>query len=89
LHGLLTGITKIEVLGYETLQSLGASPLKQVFTAGGGAQNATWTTMRAIALNCPVLTATNPEAAYGNALLAQRGSLETWAIHAATDSTTP
>lgn len=77
LHGLLTAMTHIEALGYSTLQTLGASPLKRVFTAGGGAQNPTWTTMRAIALNCPVLTASHPEAAYGSAILAQGGSLET------------
>lgn len=38
LHGLLAGIARIEALGYQKLQELGASKLKRVYTAGGGAK---------------------------------------------------
>jgi sugar (pentulose or hexulose) kinase len=38
LQGLLWGIARIEQRGYDLLQRLGASPLKQIYTAGGGAE---------------------------------------------------
>jgi D-ribulokinase len=46
LHGLLAGIAKIEARGYQLLAELGATPLTTVYTAGGGAQNQTWTQIR-------------------------------------------
>lgn len=42
LHGLLESISRIEKLGYQKLQSLGADRLTRVYTAGGGAKNLTW-----------------------------------------------
>ena len=47
--------------------------LPQVFTAGGGAANDVWTSMRATRLGVPVLPSPHMEAAYGTALLAMRG----------------
>ncbi|MBV5260281.1 carbohydrate kinase [Synechococcus moorigangaii CMS01] len=73
LQGLLEGIARIEAQGYHTLAALGAPLIKRVFTAGGGAKNLTWTKIRARYLGCPVLISPQPEAAYGSALLAQRG----------------
>ncbi len=73
LQGLLAGITQIEVLGYQKLQALGASSVQRIYTAGGGAKNPIWMTMRQQALSCPVLRSPQPEAAYGSALLAKRG----------------
>lgn len=72
LHGLLEGMARIEAQGYQLLQELGATPLKQVFTAGGGAANTAWTQIRARHLNVPVLRSPQTEAAYGAALLAKR-----------------
>ena len=71
LHGLLESIARIEALGYQRLQELGASKLTQVYTAGGGAKNATWQTIRQHRLQVPVISATHTEAAYGTALLAK------------------
>jgi sugar (pentulose or hexulose) kinase len=71
LHGLLESIAKIEKMGYEQLQKLGSSPLQQVYTAGGGAQNLVWQKIRARQLQVPILPSPHTEAAYGTALLAQ------------------
>lgn len=76
LHGLLEGMARIEAQGYQCLQALGATPLNQVFSAGGGARNATWTAIRQQHLSAPVTTAKTTEAAFGTAYLAQTG-LET------------
>ncbi|MHB0986103.1 MAG: FGGY-family carbohydrate kinase [Sulfuricella sp.] len=73
LHGLLEGMARIEARGYRLLQELGATPLVSVLTAGGGAKNPTWTTLRARIMGVPVQAARFTEAAYGTALLAARG----------------
>ncbi|WP_309731061.1 FGGY-family carbohydrate kinase [Chamaesiphon sp. OTE_75_metabat_556] len=73
LHGLLTGIAKIEAHGYQLLAELGATPLTSIQTAGGGANNPTWTKIRQRYLPVPISISQHQEAAYGTALLAQRG----------------
>ena len=42
LHGLLESLGRIEAQCYHLLTKLGATPLVQVRSAGGGAQNDTW-----------------------------------------------
>lgn len=71
LHGLLEGIARIEALGYRRLADLGATPLREVLTAGGGAQNEAWTNVRSRLLQVPVLPSPHTEAAYGTARLAR------------------
>ena len=73
LHGLLEGITRIELRGYRLLQELGATPMVSVLTAGGGAVNSAWSAMRSRLLGVPVQPSSRVEAAYGTALLAARG----------------
>jgi D-ribulokinase len=73
LQGLLTGIARIEAQGYQLLQELGADQLTQVYTAGGGAQNSTWQTIRQNLIGVPIVPAIQQEAAYGAALLALSG----------------
>ena len=73
LHGLLESLGRIETRGYGLLVELGATPLRQVETAGGGAKNAVWTAIRRRLLKVPVAQATHTEAAYGSALLARDG----------------
>lgn len=70
LHGLLESMARIEAEGYRLLQALGATPLKRVSTAGGGAQNAAWTALRTRQLGVPVVRSQHPDAAYGTASLA-------------------
>ena len=74
LAGLLASMARIEAQGYEKLQELGASNLTKIYTAGGGAQNDTWTKIRQNKLQSPVLVAKETQAAYGTALLAMQGS---------------
>ncbi len=73
LHGLLESMARIEAQGYQRLESLGASALKRVLTAGGGAKNVSWMAMRQRQLRVSVMQADQTEAAYGTALLAMRG----------------
>lgn len=73
LHGLLESLTRIETQGYRLLEQLGASRLQQVFTAGGGAKNEVWQTIRQRQLQVPVGRSPQDEAAYGTALLALGG----------------
>ncbi|MEO0769272.1 MAG: FGGY-family carbohydrate kinase [Cyanobacteria bacterium J06649_4] len=73
LYGLLDAIARIESEGYQKLQNLGAPMLTQVYTAGGGAKNHTWQSIRQQRLRVSVLPAAQTEAAYGSALLARDG----------------
>jgi len=70
LHALLSGISRIEALGYQRLQELGAAPLRQVYTAGGGAKNEVWMRIRSHHLGVPVMASSQREAAFGSAVLA-------------------
>ncbi len=71
LHGLLESMARIEADGYKLLQELGASPMQQIYTAGCGAKNQTWTKIRDRYLQIPMQQAIQTEAAYGAALLAK------------------
>ena len=70
LHGLLESMSRIEGLGYQKLQDLGANKLSCVYTAGGGAKNNVWSKIRQRHLRVPVRVTANTEAAYGTALIA-------------------
>ncbi|MBE9193828.1 carbohydrate kinase, partial [Synechocystis sp. LEGE 06083] len=71
LQGLLEGLARIEAQGYAKLQALGATPLTKVLTAGGGAENIIWQTIRQNLLQVPVQKSIQSEAAYGSACLAR------------------
>jgi sugar (pentulose or hexulose) kinase len=73
LHGLLESLARIEARGYALLAELGATPVRRVATAGGGAKNAVWTAIRQRLVGVPVERAAHTEAAYGSALLARDG----------------
>jgi sugar (pentulose or hexulose) kinase len=73
LHGLLESIARLEKLGYDKLQELGASPLKIVYSAGGGAKNPTWQKIRQRLLGVEVQVSPQSQSAYGSALLAKNG----------------
>jgi sugar (pentulose or hexulose) kinase len=74
LHGLLESMARIEAQGYRKLIDLGATPLKCVTSAGGGARNEAWRQIRQRVLGVPVATSLHAEAAYGAARLALLGS---------------
>lgn len=71
LHGILQGISRIEVEGYSKLAALGATPLKSVTSCGGGAKNKIWQQIRTRLLGVPINQARHAEAAYGVSLLAR------------------
>jgi sugar (pentulose or hexulose) kinase len=73
LHGLLESLARIEARGYGLLAELGATPVRAVETAGGGARNAVWTGIRQRLLGVPVKRAGHTQAAYGAARLARDG----------------
>ncbi|KAK4477139.1 hypothetical protein RD792_016351 [Penstemon davidsonii] len=60
--------------GYSLLKELGATPVEEVFTAGGGSKNEKWIQIRERVLGLPVRKALQTEAAYGAALLAMKGA---------------
>ncbi|MEW5756406.1 MAG: FGGY-family carbohydrate kinase [Pseudomonadota bacterium] len=72
LHGLFEGMARIEQMAYQRLAELGAPYPSSIRSAGGGAQNPAWRTIRARLLEAPLIEATQQEAAYGSALLARR-----------------
>jgi sugar (pentulose or hexulose) kinase len=74
LHGLLESIARIESRGYQLLQQLGATQLSRVYTAGGGAKNPAWNTIRRRHLQVPIVEPMQAAAAYGTALLARWGT---------------
>eukprot|EP00245_Coleochaete_scutata_P002753 TRINITY_DN1384_c0_g1_i1.p1 TRINITY_DN1384_c0_g1~~TRINITY_DN1384_c0_g1_i1.p1 ORF type:complete len:556 (+),score=77.98 TRINITY_DN1384_c0_g1_i1:86-1669(+) len=74
LHGLLESMARIEAKAYKVLQEMGASPVKRIYTAGGGAKNRTWRIIRERTLGVPVQSSKQTEAAYGVALLARKGA---------------
>ena len=74
LHGLLESMARLEAEGYRLLQSSGANKLERVYTAGGGAANQPWCTIRERHLKVPVQRSPQTEAAYGVAQLAMLGS---------------
>lgn len=71
LHGLLEGMARIEQQGYAKFAELGATPLQQVLTAGGGSRNRQWQAIRQRRLGVPVAIAKNTDAAFGSAILAK------------------
>lgn len=72
--GMFEGMAAVEADAYRVLRQLGASPLKEVLTAGGGAANPKWTALRAAALGVPVSASKHGDASYGAALLACSGA---------------
>ena len=71
VHGLLEGIARIEQQGYAKFAELGATPLQQVVSAGGGSHNRQWQLIRQRQLGVPVILARQTDAAFGSAMLAK------------------
>jgi len=76
LHAILQSIAVIERQGYDALCELGASPVTEILTAGGGSKNDMWMKMRQRIMSngsgkvIKVKRAVNVDAAYGVARLA-------------------
>ena len=70
LQGMLEGIAGIEAHGYKLLHKLGAPPLRELRTTGGGAQNPAWARIRERIVGATMKPAHSGLTAYGTALLA-------------------
>ncbi|MCL5669676.1 MAG: FGGY-family carbohydrate kinase, partial [Gammaproteobacteria bacterium] len=75
-QGMLEGMARIERQAYERLAGLGAPYPVSIRSVGGGAQNEAWTKIRSRLLQVPLPNPAHTEAAYGAALLARDGTLE-------------
>lgn len=73
LQGILESMAKTESRAYRLLERLGADPVKEVHTCGGGAKNPVWTQLREKFIGSRVYVAAQGEASFGSALLAKRG----------------
>lgn len=65
LHGLFEGMARIEARCYAEMAKRGASMPTVILTAGGGAKNRVWSTIRQRVLGVEVRAAPNSEAAVG------------------------
>lgn len=73
LQALLEGMARIEYEAYRKLQELGCPWPTSIRTVGGGANNSTWSKLRAKLLQVPMFIPEHTQAAYGAALLALQG----------------
>ena len=71
LFELMSAMARIEREGYRALKVLGAPYPATVMTAGGGAANTVWMTIRAAVLGVPVIALPHSDAAFGMARLAR------------------
>ncbi|MDR2876800.1 MAG: FGGY-family carbohydrate kinase [Chromatiales bacterium] len=69
-QAMLEGIARIEALGYQRLEELGAPAPKRLMTVGGSARSSAWTRIRARILGIPFTAPRSDQAAYGAALIA-------------------
>lgn len=69
LHGVFESIARIEHQCYQQITEYGGPLPSVLFTAGGGASNPVWTTIRERVLGRKIQTATQTEAAVGIARL--------------------
>ena len=69
LHGLLEGLSKIELKGWLKLKSLSGYFPRKIITIGGGSKNPQWKSIREKTLNIPVVSC-NKSTAFGSALIA-------------------
>ena len=70
LQAMLEGIASVEALCYQSIEARGGGRPSQLFTAGGGAQNPSWTALREATLGQKISLTAHSEAAIGCATLA-------------------
>jgi sugar (pentulose or hexulose) kinase len=73
---MLEGMSRIEADAYKLLARLGASPVRRILTAGGGAVNDKWTAMRAAAVGVPVAAAAQGMGGVGQCVAPRAAGLE-------------
>ena len=74
LQGILEAMSRTEATAYKLLEKLGATPVTEIRTAGGGARNDKWLALRRREIGLEAISAAEyGEASYGAALLGKRG----------------
>jgi len=69
LHGLLEGLSFIELQGWNQLSNLGAPSPKRIITLGGGARNPQWRRIRERIIGIPIISSSS-QPALGTAKIA-------------------
>ena len=69
LHGLLEGLAKIELKGWQKLKTLSGYFPKKIITIGGGSKNPQWKSIREQTLKIPIVNS-NKSTSFGSALIA-------------------
>jgi len=69
LHGLLEGLAKIELKGWQKIKALSGYFPEKIITIGGGSQNPQWQSIREKTLNLPIKNS-NKSTSFGSALIA-------------------
>ncbi len=69
LHGLLEGLAKIELRGWQKLKTLSGYFPKKIITIGGGSKNPQWKSIREKTLKIPIKNS-NKSTSFGSALIA-------------------
>jgi len=69
LHGLLEGLAKIELKGWQKIKTLSGYFPKKIITIGGGSKNPQWKSIREKTLKIPI-TNSNKSTSFGSALIA-------------------
>ena len=74
LQGIFEAMSRTEATAYGLLERLGATPVREIKTAGGGARNDKWLALRRREIGLEAISAAEyGEASYGAALLGKRG----------------
>lgn len=74
LQGILEAMSRTEATAYKLLEKLGATPVTEIRTAGGGARNDKWLALRRREIGLEAISAAEyGEASYGAALLGKWG----------------
>ncbi len=73
-RGYLEGVAHVERLALELMARSGAEPRGPQLTAGGGAGNDTWMTIRASMLGRPTARTATPGSSFGAAIVAAAGA---------------
>ena len=76
LQAIFESLARIEGEAYRLLERLGAPPVREVFSAGGGSINEVWAKMREREIGVVVRKAEQGEASFGSALLARQGYMK-------------
>ena len=69
LHGLLEGLAKVELKGWQKLKNFSGYFPKRIITIGGGSKNPQWKSIREKVIKIPIINS-NKSTSFGSALIA-------------------